>query len=48
MLERAEIANKVIEDAIAAVGSVQDKRISYITLTERMMQMREYIWTNLV
>ena len=48
MLERAKIANKVIEDAIAAIGSVQDKRISYITLTERMMQMREYIWTNLV
>lgn len=48
MLERAELANKVIEDAIASVGSVQDKRISYITLTERMMQMREYIWANLV
>ena len=47
MIERATIANKVIEDAIAKVGRIDDKRISFITLTERMIEMRQYIWNNL-
>ena len=48
MLERAEIANRVIEEAIASVGPVNDRRISYITLTDRMIAMREYVYNHLV
>ena len=48
MLERAEIANRVIEEAIASVGPVNDRRISYITLTDRMIAMREYVYSHLV
>lgn len=47
MIERATIADKVIKDAIKSVGGVRDKRITYITLTERMIKMREYIWEHL-
>ena len=46
MIERATIADKVIKDAIKSVGGVNDKRITYITLTERMIKMREYVWQN--
>ena len=48
MLERAEIANRVIEEAIASVGAITDRRISYITLTSRMIAMRDYVYNNLV
>ena len=47
MLERAEIANRVIDEAIASVGPVNDRRISYITLTDRMIAMREYVYSHL-
>jgi hypothetical protein len=47
MLERCEIADRVIKEAIESVGGINDKRISYITLTERMMKMKEYVYENL-
>ncbi len=47
MVERCIVADDVINRAIREVGKVIDKRISYITLTERMMKMREFIWENL-
>lgn len=48
MLERARFADRIIKEAIDSVGGIKDRRISYITLTERMLKMKQYIYDNLV
>lgn len=47
MIVRAEFADRIIKEAIESVGGINDKRISYITLTERMMKMKEYVYAHL-
>ena len=47
MLARAEFADRIIKEAIESVGGINDRRISYITLTERMIAMKEYVYEHL-
>lgn len=47
MLARAKFADRIIKEAIESVGGINDRRISYITLTERMIAMKEYVYEHL-